>query len=117
MLPDPSSNVDIHILNGGMFTLPKHFVIQTDDKSAKLDTPDWVFYIHQISINKHFLWDLGVHSDFSRYSPAALEKFELFQARGPKVSLTAQLEELGVPANSIDGIIFSHAHALVTLLI
>ncbi|KAE9574990.1 hypothetical protein CGMCC3_g8819 [Colletotrichum fructicola] len=110
-IPLATGAVEIVLLDGGGFTTTDDTKIHEDGHLEPYYLYDWCFFIHHRATGRRMLWDLGIHNDRELYTPFVLNyHWTSCNPVGPRKSLITQLEDLGVMAEEIDTVIFSHAH-------
>ncbi|KAH7242855.1 beta-lactamase-like protein [Fusarium solani] len=103
--------VQVHLLDGGSFSTATLSFLHHGAPPELFRLYDWCFLIFHRPSGRYVLWDLGCSHDESLYTPW-VKKIMLPSARpvGPRKPVATQLEELGVKADQIDSVLFSHAH-------
>ncbi|KAJ2901598.1 hypothetical protein MKZ38_001618 [Zalerion maritima] len=111
LLAAASGTADVVLLDGGGFTTADDTKIHADGHHEPFYLYDWCFYIHHKATGRKILWDLGISNDSTLYTPFVLNyHFPSCNPVGPRCPLADQLGKLGVGAEDIDTVIFSHAH-------
>ncbi|KAF2259660.1 hypothetical protein CC78DRAFT_54667 [Lojkania enalia] len=94
----------IHNLPAAAFLSPEYSGL------SRLSGPSFSFLIEHPS-SRSLLFDLGIRKDWENLPPITTRRIELMQCKlEVKKGVREQLEEHGVDANKIEGIVWSHWH-------
>ncbi|KAI0123380.1 beta-lactamase-like protein [Xylariales sp. AK1849] len=110
-IPAAKGTVEIVLLDGGGFITGDDTKIHANGSSEPFYMYDWCFYIYHKATGQRILWDLGISDDRNLYTPFILNyHWPSCNPVGPRRRLVDQLADLDVAAETIDAVIFSHAH-------
>ncbi|KAF2815575.1 uncharacterized protein BDZ99DRAFT_567401 [Mytilinidion resinicola] len=110
-LVDESATVRVNLLDGGSFSTADMSKLHANAEPNLFRLYDWCFHVFHPGSGRHILWDVGISSDRSAYTPMVLDvQWESANPVGPQKTLHEQLEALDSSYGQIDTVIFSHAH-------
>ncbi|KAF2099881.1 Metallo-hydrolase/oxidoreductase [Rhizodiscina lignyota] len=108
-LPVANASVRVHLLDGGSFGKADIAKLH-NGRHGEIRLYDWCFLIQHRNSGRNILWDLGISSDRTLYTPWVLPMYDEVEAIGPRQTLQEQLRDRGVEPKQVDTVIFSHAH-------
>ncbi|KAL6250266.1 hypothetical protein RBB50_002567 [Rhinocladiella similis] len=110
-LPATNAHVELRLLNGGSMKANTNTIHHGVEEGHAFRLYDWCFYIYQPDLRRHVLWDVGMSNDGNMYISSIRDVMKIMSCVGPDESLGQQLRgTCGVEPESIDTVLFSHAH-------
>ncbi|KAF4554487.1 Metallo-beta-lactamase [Elsinoe fawcettii] len=109
-LPATTGFNRVRLLNGGSMPMMSKMLHKEYDGDETFRGYVWAFLISNTENTRHVLWDVGITDQPSDYIPSIQKVMQAMACSAPKDSLIDQLRTLGLEAQDIESVIFSHAH-------